>query len=343
MPTANEQHQQLIDRLLTDGFNRAAGSLLNQMADLPPNIQQRLKDLEEEANRLKAAGLKLDPDSAYLRALLADTETWLNSQRGLLDAQGARIQLDGADAGQSAAQQMTGLYTDDAYKARAAQVLASWNRVSADQLASLVDLVGTDAWRAELGSFPDNVINTLTDVTIRGFIEGWNPLKTARELRKVTEVTPVLQAENLLRTLYNVSSRRGMQAVYLQNADILEYQIRVGTLDTRICTCCIALHGTRLELNEPVLDHHRGRCVSVVKIRNIPLSVPTGVDWFNGLPESEQLGILGYAGYQAWKAGAVTLADFVKPYQDDLFGEMIQAASLKGILGEAARKYYKYG
>ncbi len=737
MPSANELHRQLLDRLLTDGFGRAAGSLLNQMADLPPNIQQRLKDLDAEAERLKQAGLMLPPDSAYLRALLADTETWLNGQRAQLDQQGARIQLDGADAGQSVAQQLTGLYTDDAYKAQAAQILLGWNRVSADQLASLLDLVGTDAWRSQLGGFSTNVLDTLTEVTIRGFIEGWNPLKTALELRKVTEAMPYVQAENLLRTLYNVSSRRGMQAVYLANTDILEYQIRVATLDNRVCfpagtmietidgqkpiesikvgdvvrthtgsfkrvyetmkrpyagkasilrtantavtatanhpilvdrmgnrdwiaaedcrvgervflrrdyrsgnvdhlisdraierhvwntndiktfsnqtinfpfvgfgasvpvdpihfksevqsrqvevnrvainprflfkrlihrfkaqahvplrfglarvapiatrvtellmcqhrnnsklfaarqtsnenrrtatsframrarpffvgiqkhlaaalasniniilrfafatangiplgvgfgntkrlfanranlsnrvgvlptlfstifsaaffnlawsarkfftatlaskgspillgftptsvaakirrgiaaplssdqwdatdgasvfihdtiisnsslelkcdvynfeveddhsyianglavhncIACIALHGTTLRLDEPVLDHHRGRCVSVVKIKNIPLSVPTGVDWFGNLPEGEQRTIMGHAAYEAWKAGAVQLRDFVKPYQDDLFGEMIQAASLKGILGEAAKQYYK--
>lgn len=340
MPTP-AQHKDLLDKLLGDGFDGAAGSLLRQMTDLPPNIAKRITDLEEEAKRLAELGLKLPPDSAQMRALLADAETWLNETRGLLDANGQRIQIAGADAGQTAGQQLTALYADDSIEA--ARILLGWNRVSVDQLDALLNLVGTDAWRASLGGFTDNVLQTLGDVTIKGFIEGWNPLRTARELRKVTEAMPFTQAENLMRTLYNVSSRRGVQAVYMANADILEYSIRVATLDARVCLCCIALHGTRLELNEQVLDHHRGRCVSVAKIRGIPLSVPTGEDWFNTLPEADQLGILGYAGFEAWKAGAVNLKDFVKPYQDDLFGEMIQAASLKGILGDAAKQYYKNG
>jgi hypothetical protein len=73
-----------------------------------------------------------------------------------------------------------------------------------------------------------------------------------------------------------------------------------------------------------------------------PKNIPSGADWFNGLPEARQRIIAGHANLEALKAGAVTLGDFVQEYQDEAFGTMVGEASLKGILGDRARDFYLY-
>jgi len=56
---------------------------------------------------------------------------------------------------------------------------------------------------------------------------------------------------------------------------------------------------------------------------------------------SVQKGVLGNAGYGAWKNGAVSLSDFSESHDHFLYGSFRRQASLSSILGEhKARVYY---
>jgi hypothetical protein len=146
-----------------------------------------------------------------------------------------------------------------------------------------------------------------------------------------------------MRTLHLQSYRGATALNQTANSDIITKQTRVAVLDDRTCLSCIALHGTELRVGERVDDHHRGRCTSLTDVVGLPpKNIPSGADWFNGLPEARQRIIAGHANLEALKAGAVTLGDFVQPYQDEAFGTMVGEASLKGILGDRARDFYLY-
>jgi hypothetical protein len=125
------------------------------------------------------------------------------------------------------------------------------------------------------------------------------------------------------------------------NADILESQVRIAALDSRVCLCCIALHGKRYPIGDPILDHFNGRCIGVPVVRGRVLNIETGVQWFNRLPVSQKTAIAGYANYNALQQRAVSMEDFVQEVQNPIFGAMVQESSLVGILGQDAQRYYK--
>jgi hypothetical protein len=143
-----------------------------------------------------------------------------------------------------------------------------------------------------------------------------------------------------MRTLYLNAYRRGTTESYKANRDILEYAIRVATLDHRVCVACVLLHGTQIPLDEPVADHWNGRCTSVAKIKGIPLNIQTGKDWFMGLGGDEQAAMMGLSAYKAWQAGAIQLDQLIHTSEDDLFGAQVGVSSLVALLGAGAAQYY---
>lgn len=107
------------------------------------------------------------------------------------------------------------------------------------------------------------------------------------------------------------------------------------------CMSCVALHGTVLRPDERINDHWNGRCESVTVVKGrTPPNVETGEAWFERQPETRQRAMMGASEYRAWQDGAITLRDYPRTYTDPVFGEMVAANSLKGMLGDQARRYY---
>ena len=192
-------------------------------------------------------------------------------------------------------------------------------------------------------------IDRVNNQAIRGISLGWNPLRTAREIRRIAEGFPAGQANNLMRTLQLTSYRDGGVVHQTANVGIIQQVIRITSLDMRTCLACVAQHGDVIWDSERdagtaiprVNDHHQGRCTSVVRVRGREVNVRTGADWYNGLSEGERRELAGSANYEAMSAGAVGLRDFIAPYDDAVFGEMVGEASLRGLLGDGAREYYR--
>ena len=106
---------------------------------------------------------------------------------------------------------------------------------------------------------------------------------------------------------------------------------------------CVSKHGRIFQLNEILNDHHRGRCapIPVVKGSGWVRGIQTGPDWFESLPQEDQQAVMkNQAMYRAWQDGAISWGDMSASYQDEVYGEMIREASLSGILGPDAAKYY---
>jgi len=213
-----------------------------------------------------------------------------------------------------------------------AQIGVAWNVPDPEAVNALVGYVNSEGWAAEIGRYPGLILDTVRHQAVRGIVEGWSPLVTAREIRRISEGMTVAQANNLMRTVQLVSYRDATAIHQRANADILTEQIRIATLDGRTCMACVALHGTRLAVGERVLDHHQGRCTSIAVVRGRPRVVQTGEDWFNGLDEATARGLAGDAAYELLRSGRATLRDFVQPYRDPVFGEMIREASVRQII-----------
>lgn len=312
----------LIGEMLDSGYARAAAATLRavEATSVNPLITQRLKELDTEAARLIEKGEKLKPDNAVLRALIADMEPVLQRTARLLDTSATGLQE-----------------ASIALAAKATRQLAQpgpgvqWNVPDPGAVAALANYADRPAWGTEIANYPGLTLDTLRNQAIRGMVEGWGPNRVARSISRMATSLPMAQAMMLTRTLYMESYRTASAASERANADILETSIRVGTLDGRICLCCLALHGTEVPVGQKISDHHGGRCSKISVVRGRNRTIQTGDQWFKALPESERLKIAGPGNYEALQSGKAQLRDFVQSYDDPVFGQMVREASLKSL------------
>lgn len=335
----------LVNDLLENGYQGAAQQVLDSIVGELQNgvIDKRLKELATEAERLAQNNEKLSPDNPVLLQLLRDVDTAMNRNVDAITSAAPDL----AQAGVQSASEISNVLTFAGMSDNTrASILSQWNRPDPQAVASLVDFTNDNAFADMLKKYQTGVIDAIRKKVTAGFVQGWGARRSARAIRTVTMGLPASQAESLLRTLHLVAYRRGTAATQAANAHLLQpTAIRVAVLDVRTCLSCIALHGTPIKIGEPVPDHWQGRCTSIAVVKGFTRNITSGVDWFNSLDpqrQQEQLAFKQSPGaYAAYSQGAVSLNDFVAHTQDDLFGDMIYQASLSGILGADAQKYYK--
>lgn len=322
---------QLMVRLLGRGYDNAARQVLAVVAGVVTTgiVEQRLRELDDEAARLAENNQKLSPDNPVMRALLADLADRLAAAAFQVDQAAADIQAVGAAVGGQLTRQLAlPGWSDEALRLAG----VSWTLPDPEALNALVNFVQSEGWAQEIGRFPGLVLETVQNQAIMGFVEGWGPLRAAREIRSMTEGYAPFQANNLLRTLYLQSSRTGTAITQEANRDILVGQVRMAVLDDQTCLSCIAQMGDVLPIGVRIDDHHQGRCFPVSLVKGIERTFTSGEDWFFSLPEERQLAIAGPGKLEALKTGRATLRDFVEEYEDATFGRMLREASLSGVL-----------
>lgn len=320
----------LVSGLLNSGFDQTAGRVLGVVFGSISSgvVAQRLAELETEAARLAEQGQQMQADNPVLRTLLADLRGVLDdNERTIADA-ASDIQLSGIEvAGQTARQLALPGFTD----ADLDVIGIRWNVPDPAAVNALVGYVDSEAWADALKQYSDDVLEVVANQAILGIVNGQNPIATARAIRDAVEKYSLSAAENLMRTVQLTSYRTASAAQSAANADIITRRIRVAVLDDRTCLSCIALHGSELRPGERVDDHHRGRCTALDEVVGFPITIQSGEDWFNGLPEDRQLGIAGPGKLEVLRSGRATLRDFVHEYEDPVFGRMLREGSLKGL------------
>lgn len=327
-----ERLTDLIKRLLDRGYNRAVEPVIRAIVRDSTSgvIAQRLDELNVEAQRLADIGERLRPDNPVIRALLADLETVLkNDQRRIADAS-VDIQRASIDSANTITKRLAlpGV-TDEQFRRI---VGVSWNSPSEEAVARLIEFVDLPEWQDEIGAMSDTTLATVRNQAVRGIVEGWSPLKTARQIQQTVQSLPAHQANNLMRTLQMQSYRTGQVANMTANDDILDGHMRIAALDDRTCMACIGLHGTVLKTSDRVDDHHQGRCTSIPLVTGRARNIQSGIDWFNELPEERQLKIAGRGKLDALKNGDIRWQDLQQDYSNPAFGRMIRETSLKQAL-----------
>lgn len=326
--------EELVTRLLDRRYTSAAAATLRAVGASTSSgiVAQRLNELDTEVGRLVDLGQRLTVDNPVMRALLADLDAALRQDARRIAEAAPALQEGAVDAAGTLTRQLAIPGVTDETLAR---VGIRWNIPNPEAVGRAVGYVQSEAWRDELSRYADNNLQVIRNQALRGIIEGWSPLRTAREIRRTTQDLPQAQANTLMRTLQLTAYRDATAINQQANASILSYQIRVGTLDGRICMACLALHGTRLPIGERVNDHHNGRCVGVAQVRGFERQVVTGEEWFNRLPESRQREIAGVGAYDLLRSGRAQLRDFVQTYSDPVYDQMIREASLQSVLERA--------
>lgn len=329
----------LLSSLLDSGYDQVTNRVIGAIVQNSTGgiVQQRLNELQQEAQRLEEAGEKLKADNPILRALLADFEEVQRQNSELIASAAPELEIQAADVAAKITREMALPGLND----RAlASINMRWNTPNPDAVISLINYTDGDAFKKMLSIYSEDALGIVANQAIRGMVEGWGPLRSAREIRRTATDIPAYMANNYMRTLQLESYRSATTIHQTANADIIEEIVRIGVLDTRICLCCVALNGTRLRVGEKVQDHHQGRCTSIAIVRGRSRSIVTGQQWFDALPDGEKLELMGPGNFDAFKAGKVQLRDFVQTYNDPVFGDMVREASLRGILGDAAQQYY---
>lgn len=314
----------IVNQLLDKNYDSATKSVLNAITASTQSgiIKQRLDELNAESARLSESGERLTPDNPVLRALLADLDDTMKRNASRLDGIAPDVQRLGTEAGQTLAERL-------AIPEQYAGIVAQWNRPDIEAINQLIDYVNTPAFAQELAKYGDDVVSIVKNQAIRGIVEGWGPLRTSAEIRRITSALPAHKANMLMRTLQLQSYRRSTAIAHAANRDIIVKQVRIATLDTRVCIACVALHGEEMPLGAQVIDHHAGRCTSIAIVRGLERDIPTGESWFNGLTEADQLALAGPGKLELLQSGKATLKDFVQPYEDAVFGDMLREASIK--------------
>ncbi|HEX2907419.1 MAG TPA: hypothetical protein VHO69_11195 [Phototrophicaceae bacterium] len=335
LPISPQTARQLLDQLLDKGYARATDRVIRALVEVPKRgvLAKRLYDLEQEARRLSRADERLDPRNPVYLALLRDLDPALQQAARLVDAAGVDVQEAGITAGAEGARRLTG----------ASYLGLHWNVPDPEAVARLVNYTGKSAWAGAVGDYPKAIIQTINRLALRNFLAGMNPLQSSRLIRQQVENLPAATANNLLRTLQLTAYRDSTAESYKANADILDGQIRLANLDTRCCMACVVLHGTELPVGDRVDEHHQGRCTSIGKLKGRRYDIESGMVWFGRQTPERQQALMGGAAFRAWKAGEIRLPDFVGNYRDPVFGRMVRENSLKGMIGDRAKRYYSIG
>lgn len=336
----------LINRLLDNGYNQIAQPVIDAIASSVNAglIQRRLADLDAEAQRLDELGERLTPDNPVLRALLADLETTLRRDAARINDASEPLQ---AAASTAAATIQRQLALPGMTNAQLRAIGIRWNVPDPERVARLVTYAQSPAWAAQLRQYGPDVLAIVNNQAIRGSVAGWGSLRTAREVRSMTESIPAHQANNLMRTL-NLTSYRDSAAIHQQaNLAIAQQVIRIAALDLRTCLSCVAQHGMVIwdssrDVNAPVPrvnDHHSGRCTSIIVVTGRAVNIIPGPQWFASLSPERQAQQTSFASspgkLEAYRSGQVQLADFIHRYDDPTFGPMLREASLAGALAHA--------
>jgi hypothetical protein len=342
---------ELIAELIDGGYERATEATIRAILRGSNSgvIKKRLAELKDEAIRLADDGKRLTTDNPVLRALFADMDDVLANNRALIANSGVELQETAVDAAMAINRQLALPGISDA---QLAQLGVRWNSADPEVINELVGFVENPAWADELAKYGDDVAKVIREQAITGVANGWGPVRIANAITRriqglpssgdVARVAGVSesQAVNMMRTLQMQSFRSAQTINRMQNADILDSQIRIAALDDRTCLACISLHGETLEINERIDDHHQGRCTSIPVVKGRPRSVQSGQEWWDGLSPSQQLGNRSGASVRSLQDGATTLPEFVLPYEDKVFGDMLRENSLKGVLGSGAKEFY---
>jgi len=303
-----------------------------------PRVAAALAAFQKRAAELEKAGQQLTEDDPALGNLRSAVETAMTRQTSRIDVAGAALQSAAVAIAANMARQMALPRISNQHLGI---VGVQWKAVQSDVVNQLVNYTNSSAWADSLDSYGPGVAQKVANVALLGVVDGQNPRQIARDVSDAVDSIPRADAEALMRTLQLNSYRQASTANYVANSDIVDHCIRVEALDDRTCLACIYLNGTELAVNETPDEHYNGRAVAVPVVKGFERNIPSGQDWFDSLGEQRQRSIMGDANYNAYQAGEVQLGDFVQHRVDPLFGPMIEQASLKGILGDKAKDYYK--
>lgn len=237
-------------------------------------------------------------------------------------------------------------------------ILTDWNRVPHAAIRALLGMLAPDGpmHTALVEQMGIEVAAAVEQSLLDGLALGYNPKKVARIMRD-TLGRALTWALRTARTAQLYAYREATRANYVANEDIVKGWIWHAHLDDRVCISCVSMHGSFHKNTEILNDHHNGRCAMVpvtktweeLGFEGIPETgmqpeewQDAGRKWFDGLSEGEQAALMpSKAMHEAWRSGDVTWEQLSRERDDHVYGAMRSVPSLKELLGDGAKSYYR--
>jgi SPP1 gp7 family putative phage head morphogenesis protein len=226
-----------------------------------------------------------------------------------------------------------------------------WDRLPVEAVEDLAGFTQSGSpLRTLLDRLGPAASESIRKALISGLALGKNPREIARQARAALGGN-LVRALTISRTETLRACREATRRNYQANNDVVKGWVWHAACDPRTCVMCYAMHGTKHSLEEVLDDHPNGRCAMLPEtkswdelgfegVQETRAGVETGELLFAKLTEEQQRQVLGNAGYEAYKAGAVKLSDFVGRKQSSSWGTTRYARSLREILGASeARKW----
>lgn len=329
----------------------AASEMVRYYGDVWRRIREQVDDLSRKIREAREAGEDVSPAWLFqqrrLESLRAQVEAELRNFARFTEQRILEQQAEAVAAAQEHAEQLALAGLGELPEG----VQVRWERLPNEAVQDLVGFLQNGSpLRSLLDELPDEAGQAVGDALVRGVALGLNPREVARQVRREMGMS-LARALRIARTetlrAYREATRRSFQA----NSHVVKGWIWHSALDRRTCAMCWAMHGTKHRLDERLDDHPNGRCAMIpitatwaeLGFKGVPetrLEVEPGAEVFARQPEEVQRAVLGNAAYEAYRAGAVSLQDFVGRRRSREWGTTRYGRSLREILGsEEARRW----
>jgi SPP1 gp7 family putative phage head morphogenesis protein len=173
---------------------------------------------------------------------------------------------------------------------------------------------------------------------LSGVALGKHPRQVARDLAQAGQ-QPLQRALVIARDQMVDTYRSAALETYRANSDVVGQWMWMCDQSANTCAACLAMDGTLHDLDEEMDAHTCCRCAAVpvtnswadilgplgidtsdIPETNIAAGYQTGADWLDQQDAATQDQVLGKAGGAAYRAGDVSLSDFVGHKDDATWG-----------------------
>ncbi len=312
----------------------AASAMVREYGAAWQRVRAQLDALIAQIEEAQRAGKKVSPAWLFqqnrLQSLLYQVEAEIARFVDYAEPEIARQQRAAVEAAQRHVWEQVSVLTDDE------TILAKFDRLAAEVVSDLIGFTESGPLHELLDKLGPQVSKGFREAMIESLVLGRNPRETARRVRREFGVG-LARALRISRTETLRAYREATRRNYQENSDIVEGWLWLASKSARTCVMCLAMDGTFHTLDERLDDHPGGRCVMAPAVKGVPRPLrETGAEWFEKQDEATQRKVLGNAGYEAYKAGAVELQDFVGQRWSRDWGTTRYARSLKSALAVAA-------
>ena len=213
-----------------------------------------------------------------------------------------------------------------------AEVVATFNRIAPSAVEALTGtLADGSPLKSLLDELPRHARTAVTDALVQGVTLGWNPRKTAREMKAALNGN-MARALRISRTETIRAYREATRASYQANSDLISGWQWVSAHSRRTCLACLSKDGTIYPLEKPMPQHVNCRCTTIGILIDAPLpDIETGAQWFAKQPDEVKQEMMPAVAWDDFQSGRITLKDFEGRKFHPRWGESVYQRSYREI------------